>query len=75
MTYTFKTFRPQPDGTYRYKVYNGPMVLRQGLCRSRKEAEAFKVARALHCKRSGRKGGFQIYRTMRDENDWRSATK
>ena len=25
--------------TYRYKVYNGPMVLRQGLCRNRKEAE------------------------------------
>ena len=44
MTYTFKTFGPQPDGTYRYKVYNGPMVLRQGLCRSK--AEAFKVARA-----------------------------
>lgn len=39
MTYTFKTFGPQPDGTYRYKVYNGPMVLRQGLCRNRKEAE------------------------------------
>ena len=38
MTYTFKTFS-QPNGTYRYKVYNGPMVLRQGLCRNRKEAE------------------------------------
>jgi len=43
MTYTFKTFS-QPNGTYRYKVYNGPMVLRQGLCRNRKEAEV--VARA-----------------------------
>lgn len=42
MTYTFKTFS-QPDGTYRYRVYNGPMVLRQGLCRNK--AEAFKVAR------------------------------
>ncbi len=43
MTYTFKAFGQQPDGTYRYRVYNGPMVLRQGLCRNK--AEAFKVAR------------------------------
>ena len=43
MTYTFKTFGPQPDGTYRYKVYNGPEVVRKGLCRNK--AEAFKVAR------------------------------
>jgi len=44
MIFTFKTFGPQPDGKYRYKVYNGPMVLRQGLCRNK--AEAFRVARA-----------------------------
>ena len=40
---TFKTFI-RPDGLHKWKVYNGPMVLRTGLCRTRKEA--IEVARA-----------------------------
>ena len=43
MTFTFRTFA-QPDGTFKYRVKNGPMVLKTGLCRDRKSAEI--VARA-----------------------------
>ena len=40
---TFRTFA-LPDGLHKWKAYNGPMVLRTGLCRTREEA--IKVARA-----------------------------
>ena len=62
MTYTFKTFGPQPDGTYRYKVYNGPMGIAPRTVQEPKRGGG--CCTCLHCQRSGRKGGFQIHRTM-----------